>query len=318
VLKNTLRTGVVNKTAFPHQSFSHGCLAPGAVTIGDIRRRMGIGSGGGSGHHAGHSQKRVRGLSMRKSRYLTDVMIGMVLTAVLFIPSWGWAHHNDEDDPRLTVSAEGKIDVPPDKGILSFAVETIGNELQEVQKENQERMAKVKNACQTLGIPPQRIQTTSLNVVPQYPKPPRRPSDQIVESTIPRIIGYRIVHQVNVEVHHLEIVGDVVDRVIKAGANRFSGVSWGIQNEQPVKLRVLQQASEKAQAKAATLAKSLNLTLGRLMKVTEGGVSVIAPDREYRRAGVAMATMGSGDPLISAGEITVRGTVGLVYEIIQP
>ncbi len=253
---------------------------------------------------------------MRNSTIFPRAMGGMILVIGLLVPNFGWAHDHEEDDPRLTVSAEGKIHVPPDKAIVSFAVETIGPRLTDVQGENNERMAKVFKACQTLGIPSNRIQTTSLNVIPQYPKPPRRPSNRVVESTIPRIIGYRIIHQVNVEIHNLEIVGNVVDQVIKAGANRFSGVSWGIQDEQPYKLQVLKKASEKAQAKAATLAKTLNIRLTRLMKVMERGVSVMAPDRRYQRAGMAMATMGEGDPLISAGEITVRGTVQLVYEIL--
>jgi uncharacterized protein YggE len=242
---------------------------------------------------------------------LSWVLVGLVFV----LPSNGIAGEDEENQPRLTVAAEAKMNVPPDKAVLSFAVETVGEKLAKVQQENQERMARVLEECRKLEIPPKFIQTTSLNVIPEYPPRPKRSQGGELEQTIPRIIGYRVVHQVNVEVRNLDIVGKVVDRVLKVGANRFSGISWGLQDEQPNKLQVLQLAASKAQAKAETLAQSLKLKLVRIMKVIEGGVSVVAPVGRYRMASAAMVMDGGGGVSVSAGEITVRGTVTLVYEI---
>jgi uncharacterized protein YggE len=232
----------------------------------------------------------------------------------LLLPVSGWSGEDDRELPKLTVSAEGKLDVPPDKAVLSFAVETVGEKLADVQQENQGRLAKVLEECRSLKIPPQFIQTTSLNVIPEYPPPPRRPSDERLEESIPRIIGYRVVHQVNVEVRNLEIVGKVVDRVLQVGANRFSGIAWGLQNEQPTKLEALKQASATAQAKAETLAQALNLKLVRMINVLEGEIAVAPPEGRYR---MAMAMESGGGSSVSAGEISIRGIVTLVYEISQ-
>jgi len=237
-----------------------------------------------------------------------------VLGFLLLLPVSGWSGTNDEVLPQLTVSAEGTINVPPDKAVLSFAVETVGEKLSDVQKGNQERVAKVLEECRRFNIPSELIQTTSLNVIPEYPPPPRRPSDGTLENSIPRIIGYRVVHHVNVEVRNLEIVGKIVDRVLQVGANRFSGIAWGLQNEQPTKLDVLKQASAKAQAKAEALAQALNLKLVRMVNVSEGGVSPSPPEGRYR---MAMAMDSGGEASVSAGEISIRGTVTLVYEISQ-
>lgn len=243
-------------------------------------------------------------------------MLGLVVSGLLLVlPVNGWAGHDEQDQPRLTVSAEGRLNVPPDKAVLSFAVETVGEKLAKVQEENQERMAQVLTECQKLEIEPKFIQTTSLNVIPEYPPPPRRSSGGSLEQTIPRIIGYRVVHQVNVEVRNLDIVGKVVDGVLKVGANRFSGISWGLQDEQPTKLKVLQLAASKAQTKADTLAQSLKLKLVKIMNVMEGGVSVVAPAGRYRMASVAMSMEDGGEASVSAGELTVSGTVTLMYEI---
>lgn len=244
----------------------------------------------------------------------SKIVNGVVLGFLLLLPVSGWAGTIEEDLPRLTVSAEGTINVPPDKAVLSFAVETVGEKLSDVQKENQERVAKVLEECRRLNIPSEFIQTTSLNVIPEYPPPPRRPTDGTLETSVPRIIGYRVVHQVNVEVRNLEVVGKVVDRVLQVGANRFSGIAWGLQNEQPTKLEVLKQASAQAQSKAEALAQALNLKLVRMINVSEGGVSPSPPEGRYR---MAMAMDSGGDASVSAGEISIRGSVLLVYEISQ-
>ncbi len=242
-------------------------------------------------------------------------LCGILVGLLLVMPSLGWAGGDEQEQPRLTVSAEGKMNVPPDKAVLSFAVETVGKELAKVQKENQERMARVLEECQKLEIASKFIQTTSFNVIPEYPPPPRRSSGGSLEQRIPRIIGYRVVHQINVEVRNLDIVGKVVDRALKVGANRFSGISWGLQDEQPTELQVLQRAATKAKTKAETLARSLKLRLVRIMKVMEGGVSVVAPAPRYRMARAMSMESDGGGSSVSAGEISVRGTVTLVYEI---
>ncbi|MCA9464188.1 MAG: SIMPL domain-containing protein [Nitrospira sp.] len=217
--------------------------------------------------------------------------------------------------PKLTVTGEGKFDVAPDKAVVSFAVETAGERLSDVQQENQTRMSKVFDEFRKLEIPSQFIQTTSFQVIPEYPPPPRRSSGESLEQSIPRILGYRVIHQVNVEVRDLRKVGLVVDRTLKVGANRFAGISWGLQQEEPVRLQALQQAADKASAKAETLARALHVKLVRIMQVTEGGVSIMAPRGQPRM--MAMAMESSGDASISAGEISVHGTVTLVYEISQ-
>ena len=135
------------------------------------------------------------------------IRLSWLLGGLLVVwPIYGWAGDDEQDRSRLTVSAEGKMNVPPDKAVLSFAVETVGEKLAKVQQENQERMARVLEECQKLEIPSQFIQTTSLNVIPEYPPPPRRSVDRPLEQTIPRIIGYRVVHQVKVEVRNLDSV----------------------------------------------------------------------------------------------------------------
>lgn len=254
---------------------------------------------------------------MQRIRQFARTGLLMMVWSVLGSPGMVLADSEAPDIPQLTVMGEGKFEVPADKAVVSFGVETAGELLSDVQKENQSRMNKVFEELRKLEIPAQLIQTTSFQVIPEYPTPPRRPSGESQDESVPRILGYRAIHQVNVEVRDLEKVGKVVDQAMKAGANRFSGITWGLQREEPVRLEALKQAAEKAKAKAEALAQGLKVKLIRILNAAEGGVSIIAPSARPRMMTTAMVMDSGGESSISAGEISVRSSVTLVYEIGQ-
>ena len=226
-----------------------------------------------------------------------------------------WGDEGRQDPPSLTVSEQGTIQLAPDKAVVALSVETAGESLEKVQADNRERMERVIARLQKLGIKKERIQTSSLTVTPQYPPRPRRQSNQPAVPQIPKIIGYKVSNSLTVEVIKLEIVGRVVDSALQAGANRFSHITWALRDDSPARLKAMKAAAQKAREKAETLSQVLNVKLIQLLAVKEGGATPI-PQRSTRgRAMMSMATEDSGSVPVSPGELTVRATVTLVYEI---
>ncbi len=224
-------------------------------------------------------------------------------------------HH---DPPTLMVSEEGRVQLAPDKAVVHLSVETAGESLEKVQEDNRERMEKVMTRLQKLGIKKEQIQTSSLTVTPQYPPRPRRQANQPIVPQVPKIIGYTVSHSLAVEVLDLTIVGRVVDSALKAGANRFSHIGWALQDNRPARIKALKSAAEKAREKAQTLARALNVQLIQLLAVTEGGTAPI-PQRSTRgRAMMSMVMEDAGSVPVSPGELTVRASVSLMYEIGNP
>ena len=116
-----------------------------------------------------------------------------------------------------------------------------------------------------------------------------------------------------VEIRALDKVGTVIEEVLKAGANNFQGLYWGLRDEHAVRLSALTRAAGKAREKAAVLSEGLGVKLVRLLSVNEGG-HVVRPVPRMARSMVAMDAAGGETP-ISPGEIKVEATVTLVYEI---
>ena len=224
------------------------------------------------------------------------------------------------EDPKvepstLSVSAQGKIQLSPDTAIVNLAVETAGESFELVSGENQTKMKRLMGELERMGIPKERIQTTSFDVSPRYAPTPRRRPNEYEEPKPPQIIGYTARNMLTVELYDLEMVGKVVGKALNAGANRFSGVQWILRDRHPVYLRALDQAAKNAKEKANTLAKALGITLLRMQTVQEGGVQVRPPVRSYAKSGLMMAEAADASVPMSPGEIDVEAQVTLVYEI---
>ena len=232
------------------------------------------------------------------------------LLVLLGLPVTVQAHDETKPDtPTLTVSETGIVARAPDTAFVTFGLETAGKSLAETQKRNSAAMSKVMDRLGDLQIDKERIQTSSFTVSPHYRPTPNRPTD--APPAPPEIIGYVVGNMVTVEIRALDRVGTVIEEVLKAGANSFRGLHWGLRDEQSVRLSALKQAAAKAREKAAVLGEALHVKLVRIVSVNEGGrmMRPVAP-----MARMAMEASAADVP-ISPGELKVEATVTLVYEI---
>ena len=237
-------------------------------------------------------------------------MRSLWLLILLVVPVVTFAH--DEAmlaTSTLTVSETGTVPHAPDTAFVTFGLETAGKSLAEAQKRNSATMSKVMERLRDLQIDKERIQTSSFTVSPQYRPLPNRPTE--ASPATPEIIGYVVSNMVTVEIRSLDRVGIVIEEVLKAGANSFQGLQWGLREEQSVRLSALKQAAAKAREKASMLSETLHVKLARILSVTEGGQMIRPPMPMARMAMEASA----GDVPISSGELKIEATVTLVYEI---
>ena len=173
----------------------------------------------------------------------------IAFAAIFFWPVSSWSEE-DHPPPTLTASAEGKVHLPPDKALVGLAVETAGASLEKVQEENRKKMRQILDRLQKLGIEEKHIQTSSLQVTPHYPPRPRRQVNEPTVPVVPKIIGYTVNHSLTVEVHELDKIGRVVDAALKAGANRFSQITWALKDKRPAQLEAIKGCGEKGPRKS--------------------------------------------------------------------
>jgi len=231
---------------------------------------------------------------------------------LLSMPALAAAQERQERPPRsLTVNAYASVQRAPDRAVLMLAVESQAQNAQEAARQNAERMTRVIDAVRRAGVPEARIRTVSYGLQPVYAQPPREPR---AEEWEPRIVGYRALNMVRVEVDDVQRTGGVIDAALNAGANRIDGTSFVLRDSDAAYNEALQQAVAKARAQAAAAAQAAGQQLGQPLNIqVGGGYAPPAPMPQYR--GMAMDMAVASTPM-QGGELEVRASVTITYELI--
>jgi uncharacterized protein YggE len=203
----------------------------------------------------------------------------------------------------ITVVGQGSARIEPDIARVSIGVETSAETVAEAVTENEAKMESILEALAELGIDDKDIQTMHYSIhIERYPEP-RVVSAEPEEATP----TYRVSNMANVTIRDLEMVGDVLDAVVEAGANNIWGVSFSVDDPDAAQADARAEAIENANARAADLAALSGVELGPVMSISEvvGGV----PTPMGLSVERAMAGAGS----ISPGEVEVSYQIQVVY-----
>ena len=203
----------------------------------------------------------------------------------------------------LTLSAYGESRVQPDMATITLGVASEGPTAAAALSANSAKMNQAVAALRRAGVPERDIQTSGLNVNPQYAQ---------VEGQAPRVTGYQASNQVTVVVRDLALLGSVIDSTVGAGANTVNGISFGLQNPLAAENAAREAAVRALQAKADLYARATGHRVGRLVNLSEGGGYAPEPPRPMymMRGGAA-----NDSTPVSAGELRVRIDVNAVFEL---
>ncbi|WP_299042826.1 SIMPL domain-containing protein [uncultured Tateyamaria sp.] len=207
---------------------------------------------------------------------------------------WAWA---ETAPPVLSVSGAGQVAVVPDMAVISLGVV-------HVDKTAGAAMAKVGADARALidvlggeGVAARDIQTSQLSVGPVWD----------TRASGPRTItGFEARTMVTVRVRDLDGLGAVLDKVLDAGANTFNGLSFQVQDPSAAEAEARAAAVREALEKAQQLSAAAGLTLGPVLRLSEGGAGGPRPELFAARA---------ADVPIAAGEVTIRATVSMEFAL---
>lgn len=181
------------------------------------------------------------------------------ILAILIGPLLGCAVLVAQTTPAIQATGNSTINVTPDQAQLSIGVVTQGTTAQEAGTLNATLSNTVQNALKSVLGLSGTIQTVGYSVYPRYSS-----------GNTQTIIGYTASNTVQVTTTNLSIIGTLIDTANQAGANSVSGVTFGLQNPDPVLQQALAAASKQALAHAAAIANGLGLTTGAVISAQEG------------------------------------------------
>jgi len=193
----------------------------------------------------------------------------------------------------ITVTGDGTVESTPDQASFDFGVTTQGTTAAVALSRNNSEARHIIDALKKAGIDTSDIQTTQVSLWPQ------------TSSNGNTIVGYQASNSVQVTAA-LGESGVLVDAAVGAGANNVDGPNLDTADKSSLYGQALERALVDAKGKAQAIADGAGLTLGNLVKVSEGGNSEPVPMFAQDKAAASSVP-------IEAGTQHIQASVSVTY-----
>ena len=203
---------------------------------------------------------------------------------------------------RLDINATGEVTRVPDLAIISAGVVTRATTARSAMQQAAAKMARVRAALAKAGIADRDIQTTNINLNPDYAYENNRP---------PRLTGYNASNQVTVRFRDVASAGEILDALVAEGANSINGPTLTIDKPEAALDEARARAIASGRARAELFARSMGLRVVRVVAVSEtGGHYPVPPPMVMMRAEAA-----SADTKIDPGEQKLQVNLTMTFEL---
>lgn len=241
------------------------------------------------------------------------IVVFVVILGVYLLVSIDQKANTATTTNTVSFSGEGKVLAKPDIAMISLSITTEAATSKAAQDQNSVKSQKVVDYLKSQGIDEKDIKTTGYNIYPQYDY------ETCYSSSVPcrsstKIKGYQVNDSLQIKIRDLNKASDVLDGVVKAGANQVNQLSFQIENPEALKEQAREKAIADAKAKAGNLKNQLGIRLGRIINFVEGynGYPVPMYDSSYKAESMGM---GGATPAVPSGENEITVNVTITYQI---
>jgi uncharacterized protein YggE len=163
---------------------------------------------------------------------------------------------------RLDINATGEVTRVPDVAVISAGVVSRASTAVAALQDTADRMDRVLAALKRAGIEARDIQTSNVNLNPEYRYP---------ENQSPQLVGYTASNSVTVRFRDIRSSGKILDALVAQGANQINGPSLTVDKPEAALDEARAKAIASGRARADLYARSLGLRVVRVVSINESG-----------------------------------------------
>jgi hypothetical protein len=205
---------------------------------------------------------------------------------------------------RLDITATGEVTRVPDVAIISAGVVSRAATASAAMQDAANRMDRVLAALKRAGIESRDIQTSSVNLNPEYRYP---------ENQSPQLTGYTASNTVTVRFRDIRNSGKILDALVSQGANQINGPNLTIDKPETALDEARGKAIAEGRARAELYARSLGLHVARVVAVSESGGYAVPPPAPPMP--VMARAYDSAQTKIEPGEQKLQVTLTMTFEL---
>lgn len=214
------------------------------------------------------------------------------------------------EDPRLVnVNGRGEVRVEPDQAKVTLGVEAREPTLEAARNKVNRGIEGVLRLARELGIAERFVNSTRINVQPEY--------EWVEKTRTRRLVAYVVNRSVHVDLRDLDKLGQLLERGMTLGANQVGDPVLDHSQRVQLEREALALATKDAQANAATMAAALGIGLGPVRTLNAMQDSPQPMPVYAMAARVKMADAVEEAPQsYSAGELVFRAGVSASFDLV--
>lgn len=203
--------------------------------------------------------------------------------------------------PMVEVTGEGIVRVVPDEVTISLRVENTGKDPQALKKENDHIVNGVLSFLKSQKIDEKYVKTEYIRLNKNY--------DYNTKS-----YNYAANQSISVKLTDLRKYESVMNGLLESGINRIDGISFSTSQRKALESEARKKAVTHAKMKAEEYAGVLNQGVGKAISIREN--INFTPPSPILRSAQAMDSSGGGEQTMAPGEMEVRVTVYISFELL--
>jgi uncharacterized protein len=233
------------------------------------------------------------------------IVLTLMVFAVLVSACTSTTTVNQTNVRTLSVSGNGQAYLAPDIAYIYIGVHTEQLTAAESVAENTTQTQAVIDALKKAGIDEKDIRTTNFSIYPQDKYDPQTGTPTGNKT-------YVVDNTVYVTVRKLDELGDLLDTVVKAGANTVNSVQFDVVNKAEALKQARADAVKDAESQAKELAGAAGLSLGEIQSINFSDNQPIVFDGKGGGGGIAPQ---AASVPIQTGQLSFTVTVNVTYAI---
>ena len=243
-------------------------------------------------------------LVFNKNRFSFITTLLIILQLVFLLSSCSNSNLPTAENDGILVTGSATIQSSPDLATLRVGVQSFDKNVEKAVNDNNTKIESIILNLGNKGLTEKDMETDQFNISPQREYRNNNP---------PIVVGYNVSNILTVKIRNLESLGEIMQVVVGSGANTINGLSFSIEDPNPLRQKARGLAMEDALSRAEILADASGVEVGKPISIQE--LSYGGPVVKSENLAGAEFAMDARIPIQTPSEVGIQINLQVRFEI---
>ena len=243
-------------------------------------------------------------LVFNKNRFFFITTLLIILQLVFLLSSCSNSNLPTAENDGILVTGSATIQSSPDLATLRVGVQSFDKNVEKAVNDNNTKIESIILNLGNKGLTEKDMETDQFNISPQREYRNNNP---------PIVVGYNVSNILTVKIRNLESLGEIMQVTVGSGANTINGLSFSIEDPNPLRQKARGLAMEDALSRAEILAHASGVEVGKPISIQE--LSYGGPVVKSENLAGAEFAMDARIPIQTPSEVGIQINLQVRFEI---